>query len=430
MIHSVAIASVVADEILDSRGNPTLRTTVVLADGTTASASVPSGASTGQYEALELRDGDSSRYSGNGVLQAVANVNGPIADALVGIQPDDQWRIDATLIAVDGSEFKTRLGANAILGASLACARAASLACGLPLFRYLGGDGAHVLPVPMLNILNGGQHAHDGPDVQEFMIVPLGAPTFREALRYAVETYHALRDVLREADLSVSTGYEGGYVPRVESNAAAMDMLMLAIRRAGYRPGDDIAIALDFAASSLHDGKLYRLPREGIAMSSAEMIDYLGGWMGRYPIVSIEDPLADTDWPGFTALTAALGAHVQLVGDDLFVSNRRFLVRGIAKRCCNAVLIKPNQVGTVTETQDTARMALSAGYGVPVSHRSGDTIDSSIADLAVSLNCGQIKSGAPAHGERIAKYNRLLKIEKMLGEGAEFAGRGAFPHLV
>jgi enolase len=430
MTGSVAIASVTADEVLDSRGNPTLRTTVVLADGTTASASVPSGASTGQYEAVELRDGDPSRYCGNGVLQAVANVNGPIAAALVGLQPDDQWRIDATLIGVDGSEFKRRLGANAILGTSLACARAASLACGLPLFRYLGGDSAHVLPVPMLNILNGGQHAHDGPDVQEFMIVPLGAPTFREALRYAVETYHALREVLHEAGLAVSTGDEGGYVPGLESNAAAMDLLMLAIERAGYRAGHDVAIALDFAASCLYDRQRYRLSREGVDLSSAEMTDYLTRWLGRYPIVSIEDPLADTDWPGFEALTGALGGRVQIVGDDLFASNRMFLVRGIAKRCCNAVLIKLNQVGTVTETQDTARMALSAGFGVPVSHRSGDTLDSSIADLAVSLNCGQIKSGAPAHGERIAKYNRLLNIEKMLGEDAVFAGRRAFPHLI
>jgi enolase len=430
MTHSVAIASVTADEILDSRGNPTLRTTVVLADSTAASASVPSGASTGQYEAVELRDGDPSRYCGNGVLQAVANVNGPIAAALVGLQPDDQWRIDATLIGVDGSEFKRRLGANAILGTSLACARAASLACGLPLFRYLGGDGAHVLPVPMLNILNGGQHAHDGPDVQEFMVVPLGAPTFREALRYAVETYHALREVLHEVGLAVSTEDEGGYVPGLESNAAAMDLLMLAIERAGYRAGDDVAIALDFAASSVYDGQRYRLSREGVDLSSAEMTDYLASWIRRYPIVSIEDPLADTDWAGFAALTGTLGAGVQIVGDDLFASNRMFLVRGIAKRCCNAVLIKPNQVGTVTETQDTARMALSAGYGVPVSHRSGDTLDSSIADPAVSLNCGQIKSGAPAHGERIAKYNRLLNIEKMLGEDAVFAGRRAFPHLI
>ena len=430
MTSSVAIASVTADEILDSRGNPTLCTTVVLADGTTASASVPSGASTGRYEAVELRDCKPSRYAGNGVLQAVANVNGPIADVLVGLQPDDQWRIDASLIAVDGSEFKSRLGANALLGASLACARAASLACELPLFRYLGGDNAHVLPVPLLNILNGGQHVHDGPDVQEFMIVPLGAPTFREALRYAVETYHALGEVLRDANLAVSTGDEGGYVPRLKSNAVAMDMLLLAIERAGYRPGDDIAIALDFAASALHDGERYRLSREGMTLSSEEMIDYVTDWVRRYPIVSIEDPLADSDWPGFIALTEALGAHVQIVGDDLFVSNRMFLVRGIAKRCCNAVLIKPNQVGTVTETQDTARMALSAGYAAPVSHRSGDTTDSSIADLAVALNCGQIKSGAPARGERIARYNRLLQIEKTLGEDAVYAGRHAFRHLI
>jgi enolase len=291
----------------------------------------------------------------------VANVNGPIAQALVGLEPDDQWRIDATLTAIDGTEFKSRFGANAILSASLACAKAAAMACGLPLFQYLGGDAAHVIPVPMLNILNGGQHAHDGPDVQEFMVVPHGAPTFREALRYAVETCHALREVLQDANLSVNTGGQGGFAPHLTSNDTALDMLMIAIERAGYLPGDEISIALDFAASSLHSGERYRLDREGISLSTAEMVDYVGVWLRHYPIISIEDPLADSDWSGFGALTAAYGDDVQIVGDDLFVSNRMFLVRGVAQRCCNAVLIKPNQVGTVTETLDTARMAREAG---------------------------------------------------------------------
>jgi enolase len=361
MSSSVAIATVSSEEILDSRGYPTLRTTVALADGTSASAAVPSGTSTGQYEAVELRDRDASRYAGHGVLQAVANVNGPIAQALVGLEPDDQWRIDATLTAIDGTEFKSRFGANAILSASLACAKAAAMACGLPLFQYLGGDAAHVIPVPMLNILNGGQHAHDGPDVQEFMVVPHGAPTFREALRYAVETCHALREVLQDANLSVNTGGQGGFAPHLTSNDTALDMLMIAIERAGYLPGDEISIALDFAASSLHSGERYRLDREGISLSTAEMVDYVGVWLRHYPIISIEDPLADSDWSGFGALTAAYGDDVQIVGDDLFVSNRMFLVRGVAQRCCNAVLIKPNQVGTVTETLDTARMAREAG---------------------------------------------------------------------
>ena len=429
MTGSVEITSVLADEILDSRGNPTLRTTVVLADGTTGSASVPSGTSTGQFEAVELRDGDSGRYDGRGVLRAVANVNGPIAQALVGLQPDDQWRIDATLIAVDGSEFKRRLGSNAILGASLACAQAAARACGLPLFRYLGGDSAHVLPVPMLNVLNGGRHAHGGPDIQEFMVVPVGAPTFGEALRYAVETYHALRDVLRDAGMPANTGDEGGFVPTNATNERAVEMLVRAIERAGYRPADDIAIALDVSASSLLRNETYAFADEGAFLSVDDMIECLAGWRRRYPIISIEDPLADSDWPGFARLTARLGDTTQVVGDDLFVSNRMFLIRGVAQRCCNAVLIKPNQVGTVTETLDTARMALSVGYGAPVSHRSGDTLDTSIADMAVALNCGQIKAGAPARGERVAKYNRLLEIEKLLGAHAEYAGRRAFAHL-
>ncbi|MHB9842067.1 phosphopyruvate hydratase [Paraburkholderia terrae] len=429
MTGSVEIASVMADEIIDSRGNPTLRTTVVLADGTTGSASVPSGTSTGQFEAVELRDGDTGRYDGRGVLRAVSNVNGPIAQALIGLQPDDQWRIDATLIAVDGSEYKKRLGSNAILSASLACAQAAARACELPLFRYLGGDAAHVLPVPMLNVLNGGRHAHGGPDIQEFMVVPVGASTFGEALRYAVETYHALREVLCEAGMRANTGDEGGFVPTNATNERAVEMLVRAIERAGYRPADDIAIALDVSASSLLKNETYAFAAEGASLSADDMIECLAGWRRRYPIISVEDPLADSDWSGFARLTARLGDTMQVVGDDLFVSNRMFLVRGIAQRCCNAVLIKPNQVGTVTETLDTARMAISVGYGAPVSHRSGDTLDTSIADLAVALNCGQIKAGAPARGERVAKYNRLLEIEKWLGAHAEYAGRGAFAHL-
>lgn len=429
MSAPVAISTVTAAEVLDSRGNPTIEATVTLTDGTRASASVPAGTSIGKHEAIECRDGIATRYAGLGVLDAVRNVNGPIAKALKDLQPDDQWRIDATLVGADGSEFKSRLGANAILGVSLACARVAARTCGLPLFRYLGGDHAHVMPVPLLNVLNGGRHAYNGPDIQEFMIVPLGAPTFREALRYAAETYHALREVLTDGGASTSIGDEGGYVPHLHSNVAALDVLMLAIERAGYRPGDDIAIALDFAASSFHDSGVYHLARDGKSLSTEEMIDYCESWLGRYPIVSMEDPLADDDWKGFARMTATLGNRLQIVGDDLFVSNRRYLVRGVAERCCNGVLIKPNQVGTVSETLDTARMALSIGYAAPVSHRSGETEDTSIADLAVALNCGQIKAGAPARGERVAKYNRLLAIEKMLGSDAVYAGKAVFSHL-
>jgi len=426
--HAV-IQAISADEILDSRGNPTVDVTVTLSNGVTASASVPSGASTGEFEAVELRDGDRARYGGKGVLKAVKHVNAEIAWALDGMPVDDQRRIDERLIEADGSDSKCVLGANAILGASLACAKAAAIETGEPLFRYLGGANAHVLPVPMFNVLNGGKHGDHGPDVQEFKLVPLGAPTFREALRYGAETYHALGKVLSEAGASTNVGDEGGYVPQLPSNAAAMDLILTAIERAGYRPGEDIAIGLDPAASSFYENEHYMLARDGKAFTSNEMIAYWTDWVGRYPLVSLEDPLADNDWKGFAALTKALGSRVQVVGDDLFVTNRRFLQRGIDEHCCNSILIKLNQIGTVTETLDTAQLAFSAGYTCLVSHRSGETEDTSIADLAVALGCGQIKSGAPARGERVAKYNRLLAIERMLGDDARFAGRSAFRQL-
>jgi len=426
MGNSAAIERITADEVLDSRGNPTIEVTVELLSGIQASAAVPSGASTGEFEARELRDGDRTRYGGKGVRDAVHNVNESIALAIHGMRADDQRLIDATLIELDGTQDKSRLGANAILGVSLACAKAAAQAYGMPLFRYLGGANAHVLPVPMFNVLNGGKHADNGPDIQEFKLVPLGAPTFREALRYGAETYHALRDVLVELGTATNVGDEGGFVPKLPSNAAAMDAIMRAIERAGYRPGDDIAIGLDPAASSFYHGDRYHLTRDGLTLSTDEMIGYWKDWLTRYPLASLEDPLADSDWTGFAKLTAQLGERVQIVGDDLFVTNRTFLSRGIREGCCNSVLIKLNQIGTVTETLDTARLALTSGYTCLVSHRSGETEDTSIADLAVALNCGQIKSGAPARGERVAKYNRLLAIERGLGQDAEFAGKDAF----
>ena len=424
-----AIVDIIGREILDSRGNPTVEVTVTLRNGITASAAVPSGASTGEFEAVELRDGDPRRYGGKSVLSAVRHVNEEIAGALAGVSVDDQRRIDEKLIELDGSENKAVLGANAILGASLACAKAAAIASGLPLFRYLGGTNAHLLPVPMFNVLNGGKHGHQGPDVQEFKLVPLGAPTFREALRYGAETYHALGAVLADAGASTNVGDEGGYVPQLPSNAAAMELIVRAIERAGYRPGEDIAIGIDPAASSFCEDGRYHLTRDSRVLSSAEMIAYWADWVSRYPLVSLEDPLADNDWAGFAALTRELGSRVQIVGDDLFVTNRKFLQRGIDEHCCNSILIKLNQIGTVTETLDTAQLAFSAGYTCLVSHRSGETEDTSIADLAVALGCGQIKSGAPARGERVAKYNRLLAIERMLGDDARFAGRAAFRQL-
>jgi enolase len=429
MNTEAVIKTVFADEILDSRGNPTVEVTITLTSGVAATAAVPSGASTGEFEAVELRDRDNRRYGGKGVLNAVKHVNDDIARVLTGMRVDDQRRIDEKLIETDGTESKCRLGANAVLGASLACAKAAALEAGLPLFRYLGGADAHVLPVPMFNVLNGGKHGHGGPDVQEFKLVPLGAPTFREALRYGAETYHALGAVLAEAGASTNVGDEGGYVPQLPSNAAAMEAIMRAIERAGYRPGEDIAIGIDPAATSFYEGDRYVLTRDGKSLTSHEMTAYWADWLDRYPLISLEDPLADSDWEGFAELTRELGSRVQIVGDDLFVTNRKFLQRGIDERCCNSILIKLNQIGTVTETLDTAALALSAGYTCLVSHRSGETEDTSIADLAVALNCGQIKAGAPARGERVAKYNRLLAIERLLGDDARFAGRSAFHQL-
>jgi len=429
MSNHATIDTILADEILDSRGNPTVEVTVTLGNGITASAAVPSGASTGEFEAVELRDGDPRRYGGKGVLRAVGHVNEEIAWALTGMRADDQRLVDEKLIEVDGSGNKAVLGANAILGASLACAKAGAMESGLPLFRYLGGTNAHLLPVPMFNVLNGGKHGHGGPDVQEFKLVPLGAPTFREALRYGAETYHALGAVLADAGAATNVGDEGGYVPQLASNAEAMEFILRAIERAGYRPGEDIAIGIDPAASSFYADGRYHLSRDNRVLTSAEMIAYWADWVSRYPLVSLEDPLADNDWEGFAALTRELGARVQIVGDDLFVTNRKFLQRGIDERCCNSILVKLNQIGTVTETLDTAQLAFSAGYTCLVSHRSGETEDTSIADLAVALGCGQIKAGAPARGERVAKYNRLLAIESMLGDDARFAGRAAFRQL-
>ncbi|WP_175787274.1 phosphopyruvate hydratase [Burkholderia anthina] len=430
MTESVRIAAVVADEILDSRGNPTIAVRVTLTDGSVGETAVPSGASTGEYEAVELRDGDPQRYGGKGVLRAVHHVNASIAPVLAGHDAFAQQDIDRTLIELDGTAFKRRLGANAVLGASLACARAAAAARNIPLFEYLGGPQASVLPVPMFNVLNGGKHAADGPDIQEFKLVPFGAPSFREALRYGVETYHALREVLAEMDVSTNVGDEGGFAPRLPSNAAAMDAIMVAIGRAGYRPGEQIAIGLDPAATSFHVDGRYVLARDGLSLSSDEMTAYWESWLSAYPIVSLEDPLADSDWAGFASLTARLGSDVQIVGDDIFVTNVEFLQRGIDEGCCNSILIKPNQVGTISETLATARLAASAGYTCLVSHRSGETLDTSIADLAVALGCGQIKSGAPARGERVAKYNRLLQIEKALGSKARFAGKHAFRRAI
>lgn len=427
--RSCAIAALAADEILDSRGNPALQVTVTLEDGTEATAGVPSGASTGAFEACELRDGDNTRFSGKGVRQAAAHVTGPILDALRGTRADAQRLVDQQLIELDASESKSRLGANAILGVSLACARAAAAFHGLPLYRYLGGVDAHVLPVPMFNVLNGGKHAVRGPDFQEFKLIPVGAPTFAEALRYGAEIYHALHDLLVSKGLSANVGDEGGFVPELPDNEAAMGLLMQAIERAGYRAGEDVCLGLDPAATSFFAGGRYCLKRDGRELDAAGMTAYWADWARRYPLLSLEDPLADDDWPGFAQLTAQLGSRVQIVGDDLFVTNPRFLSRGLDEHCCNSILIKPNQIGTVTETLGTARLALRAGYTCMVSHRSGETLDTSIADLAVALNCGQIKSGAPARGERVAKYNRLLEIERQLGAVGVYAGKSAFPRF-
>ncbi|MDI6631182.1 MAG: phosphopyruvate hydratase [Bacillota bacterium] len=420
------IADLYAREILDSRGNPTVEVEVVLEDGTVGRAAVPSGASTGTYEAVELRDGDAGRYGGKGVLRAVEHVNDEIAMEVVGLNAVDQAEIDALLIELDGTENKSRLGANAILGVSLAVARAAAAALGLPLYRYLGGVGASLLPVPMMNVVNGGRHADNNLDLQEFMIVPVGAGSFAEALRMGAEVYHSLRRILHERGLSTAVGDEGGFAPRLDANEEALKLLVAAIESAGYRPGEDVALALDPAASEFFEDGRYVLKGEGRSLSPNEMVDYYADLAGRYPILSIEDGLAEEDWEGWELLTRRLGNTVQLVGDDLFVTNPGRLSRGITLGVANSILIKLNQIGTLTETLETIALARQAGYAVVISHRSGETEDTFIADLAVATRAGQIKTGAPSRSERVAKYNQLLRIEEELGESAVYPGKGAF----
>ncbi|HRL49833.1 MAG TPA: phosphopyruvate hydratase [Propioniciclava sp.] len=418
---------VTAREILDSRGNPTVEVEVLLDDDSLGRAAVPSGASTGAFEAVELRDGDKARYGGKGVLKAVENVNEAIAEEVIGFDATDQREIDAVMLELDGTDNKAKLGANAILGVSLAVAQAAAESAGLPLFRYVGGPNAHVLPVPMMNILNGGSHADSNVDIQEFMIAPIGAETFAEAVEKGASVYHALKKVLKDRGLSTGLGDEGGFAPNLESNAAALDLILEAIKAAGLEPGTDIALALDVAASEFYDDGAYTF--EGAKKSSDEMIAYYVGLVEKYPLVSIEDPLNEEDWEGWKKITEALGDKVQLVGDDLFVTNPTRLARGIESGTANALLVKVNQIGTLTETLDAVTLAQTNGYKCMMSHRSGETEDTTIADLAVATNCGQIKTGAPARSERVAKYNQLIRIEETLDDAATYAGRSAFPRF-
>ncbi|MCX7045034.1 MAG: phosphopyruvate hydratase [Candidatus Sumerlaeota bacterium] len=415
------IKSVSAIEILDSRGNPTLRVRVTLDSGIEASAAVPSGASTGENEAIELRDGDKKRYGGKGVLKAVANVNKAIAPKLTGMDPSTQAAIDRLMIGLDGTPNKAKLGANAMLGVSMAVARAAAAAADLPLYAYLGGPGAVRLPVPMMNILNGGKHADNSVDLQEFMVMPLGAPTFAEALRYGAETFHALKGILKKKGYATSVGDEGGFAPNLKSNDEACEVIVEAIKAAGYVPGKQVAIALDPAASSFFEKGAYQLSKSGQGKkTSAQMTELYQKWIEKYPVVSIEDGLAENDWEGFHEHTAALGGKIQIVGDDLFVTNTQFIARGIKEKSCNAVLIKLNQIGTVTETIEAINLCRKAGWGYVISHRSGETEDAFIADFAVAMGGGQIKTGSACRSERIAKYNRLIEIEAELGKAAVF----------
>lgn len=423
------IDSIKAREILDSRGNPTLQVEVALSDGTIGRAAVPSGASTGRYEAVELRDGDNSRFNGLGVLKAVANVNQHIAAAIIGLPAADQTAIDHKLIELDGTANKSHLGANAILGASLAVAHAAANRLGIPLYHYLGGLADYTLPVPMMNILNGGRHAADSTDFQEFMVVPAAAASFSRALQMGTEVYHCLKGVLRAKGLNTNVGDEGGFAPSLSSNQQAIEVILSAIEKAGYKPGEDCFIALDPAASEFYKDGRYVLSREGVSLSSREMVDYYAGWAANYPLISIEDGMAEDDWQGWQLLTQRLGDKVQLVGDDLYVTNAERLTKGISLKASNSILIKLNQIGTLTETIAAIKMAQQAGWTAVVSHRSGETEDTTIADLAVGLNTAQIKTGAPCRSERTAKYNRLLKIESELGEKANFAGMQAFCNL-
>ena len=421
-----AIEIIGAREILDSRGNPTVEVEVILEDGTNARAAVPSGASTGAFEAAELRDGG-ARYLGKGVEKAVNFVIDEIGPNLEGLEAQDQRVIDQIMIDLDGTPNKSRLGANAILGVSLAVAKAAAESADLSFFRYIGGPNASMLPVPMMNILNGGSHADTNVDIQEFMIAPIGAPTFKESLRWGAEIYHNLKAVLKKRGLATSIGDEGGFAPNLDSNRAALDLILVAIEKAGFKPGKDIALAMDVAATEFHSDGKYAF--EGKKLSAAEMITYYKGLVDSYPLVSIEDPLSEDDWDGWADITKELGSRVQIVGDDLFVTNPLRLARGIAADTANALLVKVNQIGTLTETLDAVAMAHRAGYRTMMSHRSGETEDTTIADLAVAAECGQIKTGAPARSERVAKYNQLLRIEAELGESARYDGRGAFPRF-
>ena len=424
-----SIVDVIAREILDSRGNPTVEADVLLESGVIGRAAVPSGASTGSKEAVELRDGDKQRYNGKGVLRAVENVNTEICEAIIGLDAEEQTFIDRTLIDLDGTENKSRLGANAILAVSLAVAKAAAEECGLPLYRYLGGAGPMSLPVPMMNIINGGAHANNSIDMQEFMIIPVGAQSFREALRYGAEVFHALKKILDDQGHVTTVGDEGGFAPNLESNEAALVAIMEAIKAAGYTPGADIAIGIDCASSEFYDNGRYTLAADKRALSSAEFTDYLAAWCDKYPIISIEDAMSEHDWAGWKILTDRLGKKIQLVGDDLFVTNTKILREGIQQGVANSILIKINQIGTLTETFAAIEMAKRAGYTAVVSHRSGETEDTTIADIAVASNVLQIKTGSLSRSDRVAKYNQLLRIEEELGDSAAYPGRDAFYHI-
>lgn len=421
------IVGVKGREILDSRGNPTVECEILLASGYSGTAAVPSGASTGSREALELRDGDSGRYLGKGVLKAVQNVNEEIGPKILGFEGRDQVALDHFMIELDGTENKAKLGANAILAVSMAAAKASAAECELPLYRYLGGASTCILPVPLMNVLNGGAHADNNLDIQEFMIVPAGAPSFREALRMGVETFHNLKKVLKSKGLNTAVGDEGGFAPNLRSNEEAMEVLMQAVEAAGYKPGQDIFIALDAAASEFYEGGAYQLAAEAKpTKSSEELVQYFEDWSGKYPLISLEDGMAEGDWPGWKVLTDRMGGKIQIVGDDIFVTNTSILARGIAQGVANSILIKLNQIGTVTETIEAVQMAMKAGYTAVISHRSGETEDVTIADLAVATGAGQIKTGSLSRTDRVAKYNQLLRIEEELGSAARYAGLGAF----
>ena len=421
-----AIIDVIAREILDSRGNPTVEADVLLESGVMGRAAVPSGASTGSREAIELRDGDKSRYLGKGVLKAVEHVNTEICEAIIGLDVEDQAFIDKTMIDLDGTENKSRLGANALLAVSMACARAAAEQAGLPLYRYLGGAAPMQLPVPMMNIINGGAHANNNIDMQEFMIIPVGAPSFREALRYGAEVFHALKKLLDDAGMATTVGDEGGFAPNLESHEAALKLIVQAIEKAGLQPGIDVAIGVDCAASEFHKDGLYHLESENLKLTSAQLTEYLAAWCDKYPVISIEDGMAEGDWDGWKTLTEKLGTRIQLVGDDLFVTNAKILKEGIDKGIANSILIKVNQIGTLSETFQAIEMAKQAGYTSVISHRSGETEDSTIADLSVATNARQIKTGSLSRSDRMAKYNQLLRIEEELGDTASYPGRDAF----